>query len=115
MGSGRGYDKGEADYINCPFEKEEFFSFYEALVNGERAPLHSFEKENHFEACMPIEVITKRGFKSLTFGPMKPVGLEKEDGKRPFAVVQLRQDNKESSLYNIVGFQTNLKWGDQDG
>ena len=108
------YDKGEADYINCPFDKEQFFNFYDALINAERAPLHSFEKENHFEACMPIEVIAKRGFKSLTFGPMKPVGLENKDGKRPFAVVQLRQDNKESSLYNIVGFQTNLKWGEQD-
>jgi len=108
------YDKGEADYINCPFDKEQFFTFYDALINAERAPLHNFEKENHFEACMPIEVIAKRGFKSLTFGPMKPVGLEKEDGKRPFAVVQLRQDNIESSLYNIVGFQTNLKWGEQD-
>ena len=108
------YDKGDADYINCPFDKEQFFTCYEALVNGERAPLHSFEKENHFEACMPIEVIAKRGFKSLTFGPMKPVGLEDKDGKRPFAVVQLRQDNLESSLYNIVGFQTNLKWGEQD-
>lgn len=108
------YDKGEADYINCPFDKEQFFNFYDALINAERAPLHSFEKENHFEACMPIEVIAKRGFKSLTFGPMKPVGLENKDGKRPFAVLQLRQDNKESSLYNIVGFQTNLKWGEQD-
>ena len=108
------YDKGEADYINCPFDKEQFFTFYDALINAERAPLHDFEKETHFEACMPIEVIAKRGFKSLTFGPMKPVGLEKEDGKRPFAVVQLRQDNKESSLYNIVGFQTNLKWGEQN-
>lgn len=107
------YDKGEADYINCPFTKEEFFTFYEELINAERAPLHEFEKENHFEACMPIEVIAKRGFKSLTFGPMKPVGLEDKNGKRPFAVVQLRQDNKESSLYNIVGFQTNLKWGEQ--
>lgn len=107
------YDKGEADYINCPFTKEEFFTFYDALINAERAPLHDFEKENHFEACMPIEVIAKRGFKSLTFGPMKPVGLEDKYGKRPFAVVQLRQDNKESSLYNIVGFQTNLKWGEQ--
>ena len=107
------YDKGEADYINCPFTKEEFFTFYDALINAERAPLHDFEKENHFEACMPIEVIAKRGFKSLTFGPMKPVGLEDKNGKRPFAVVQLRQDNKESSLYNIVGFQTNLKWGEQ--
>lgn len=107
------YDKGEADYINCPFTKEEFFTFYDALINAERVPLHDFEKENHFEACMPIEVIAKRGFKSLTFGPMKPVGLEDKNGKRPFAVVQLRQDNKESSLYNIVGFQTNLKWGEQ--
>lgn len=108
------YDKGEADYINCPFNKEQFFAFYDALINAERVPLHEFEKENHFEACMPIEVIAKRGFKSLTFGPMKPVGLEDKDGKRPFAVVQLRQDNLESSLYNIVGFQTNLKWGEQD-
>ena len=107
------YDKGEADYINCPFGKDQFFAFYEELINAERAPLHSFEKENHFEACMPIEVIAKRGFKSLTFGPMKPVGLEDKNGKRPFAVVQLRQDNSESSLYNIVGFQTNLKWGEQ--
>ena len=108
------YDKGDADYINCPFNKEQFFTFYEALIAAERAPLHNFEKENHFEACMPIEVIAKRGFKSLTFGPMKPVGLEDKNGKRPFAVVQLRQDNLESSLYNIVGFQTNLKWGEQD-
>lgn len=108
------YDKGKADYINCPFNKEQFFAFYEELVNAERVPLHEFEKENHFEACMPIEVIAKRGFKSLTFGPMKPVGLEDKDNKRPFAVIQLRQDNLESTLYNIVGFQTNLKWKEQD-
>lgn len=108
------YNKGDADYINCPFNKDEFFTFYEELVKAERVPLHDFEKENHFEACMPIEVIAKRGFKSLTFGPMKPVGLEDINNKRPFAVVQLRQDNLESTLYNIVGFQTNLKWKEQD-
>ncbi len=108
------YDKGDADYINCPFDKEQFMLFYDALVNSERVALHSFEKEKHFEACMPIEVIAKRGYKALTFGPMKPVGLEDKDGKRPYAVVQLRQDNKESSLYNIVGFQTNLKWKEQN-
>ena len=99
------YDKGDADYINCPFTKEEFLKFYEELVNATRVPLHDFEKEVHFEACMPIEVIAKRGMKSLTFGPMKPVGLTPPDGSKPFAVVQLRQDNAIGDLYNIRSFQ----------
>ena len=108
------YDKGDADYINCPFTKEEFDSFYHELINANRVPLHDFEKELHFEACMPIEVIAKGGPKSLTFGPMKPVGLTKPDGTKPYAVVQLRQDNAIGDLYNIVGFQTNLTWKEQD-
>lgn len=108
------YDKGDADYINCPFTKEQFFDFYQELINAKRVPLHQFEKELHFEACMPIEVIAKGGYKSLTFGPMKPVGLTTPSGERPFAVVQLRQDNAIGNLYNIVGFQTNLTWGEQE-
>lgn len=108
------YDKGDADYINCPFTKEQFFAFYEELINANRVPLHDFEKELHFEACMPIEVIAKGGYRSLTFGPMKPVGLTPENGEKPFAVVQLRQDNAIGDLYNIVGFQTNLTWKEQD-
>lgn len=108
------YDHGTSDYINCPFEKDEFFNFYYELIKGERVELHSFEKEKHFEACMPIEAIAAKGFKTLTFGPMKPVGLEKDENtRRPFAVVQLRQDNVNGDLYNIVGFQTNLKFGEQ--
>ena len=108
------YDKGDADYINCPFNKEQFFNFYNELINATRVPLHEFEKELHFEACMPIEVIAKGGHKSLTFGPMKPVGLTPPSGEKPFAVVQLRQDNAIGDLYNIVGFQTNLTWKEQD-
>ena len=108
------YDKGDADYINCPFTKEEFERFYNELINANRVPLHDFEKELHFEACMPIEIIAKGGPKSLTFGPMKPVGLTKPDGSKPYAVVQLRQDNAIGDLYNIVGFQTNLTWKEQD-
>lgn len=107
------YDKGDADYINCPFTKDEFFAFYNELINANRAPLHDFEKEVHFEACMPIEVLAKRNPKTLLFGPMKPVGLERPDGTRPYAVVQLRIDNATKDLYNIVGFQTNLTWGEQ--
>ena len=108
------YDKGDADYINCPFSKEDFFSFYNELINATRVPLHDFEKELHFEACMPIEVIAKGGPKSLTFGPMKPVGLTPDNGIKPYAVVQLRQDNAIGDLYNIVGFQTNLTFKEQD-
>lgn len=108
------YDKGEAAYLNCPMNEEEFYAFREALVNAEVAPLKEFEKEKFFEGCMPIEVMAGRGPKTMLFGPMKPVGLEDpKTGKRPYALIQLRQDNAAASLYNIVGFQTHLKWGEQ--
>ncbi|WP_313508614.1 FADH(2)-oxidizing methylenetetrahydrofolate--tRNA-(uracil(54)-C(5))-methyltransferase TrmFO [Enterococcus sp.] len=108
------YDKGEAAYLNCPMTKEEFYAFREALLEAEVAPLKAFEKEKFFEGCMPIEVMAGRGPKTMLFGPMKPVGLEDpKTGKRPYAVIQLRQDNAAASLYNIVGFQTHLKWGEQ--
>ena len=116
------YDKGEAAYLNAPMTKQEFMDFHEALINAEEAPLNSFEKEKYFEGCMPIEVMAKRGIKTMLYGPMKPVGLEYPDDytgprdgdfKTPYAVVQLRQDNAAGSLYNIVGFQTHLKWGEQ--
>lgn len=108
------YDKGEAAYLNCPMTEEEFDRFYEALITSETVPLKEFEKEIFFEGCMPVEVMAKRGKKTLLFGPMKPVGLEDpKTGKIPYAVVQLRQDNSAGTLYNIVGFQTHLKWGPQ--
>ncbi len=108
------YDKGEAAYLNCPMTKDKFFNFYNALITAEAAPLKEFEKEIYFEGCMPFEEMAKRGEKTLLFGPMKPVGLEDpKTDKRPYAVVQLRQDNSEGTLYNIVGFQTHLKWGEQ--
>ncbi|AVI40903.1 FADH(2)-oxidizing methylenetetrahydrofolate--tRNA-(uracil(54)-C(5))-methyltransferase TrmFO [Bacillus pumilus] len=108
------YDKGEAAYLNCPMTEEEFDRFYEALISAKTVPLKEFEKEIFFEGCMPIEVMAKRGKKTMLFGPMKPVGLEDpKTGKRPYAVVQLRQDDAAGTLYNIVGFQTHLKWGDQ--
>lgn len=108
------YDKGEAAYLNCPMTEEEFNAFRDALISAEVAPLKEFEKEKYFEGCMPIEVMASRGPKTMLFGPMKPVGLEDpKTGKRPFAVIQLRQDNAAASLYNIVGFQTHLKWGEQ--
>ncbi|OCS87663.1 FADH(2)-oxidizing methylenetetrahydrofolate--tRNA-(uracil(54)-C(5))-methyltransferase TrmFO [Caryophanon tenue] len=108
------YDKGEAAYLNCPMTKEEFDAFRQALIEAECAPLKEFEKEKYFEGCMPIEVMAARGEKTMTFGPMKPVGLEDpKTGKRPYAVVQLRQDDAAGTLYNIVGFQTHLKWPEQ--
>jgi methylenetetrahydrofolate--tRNA-(uracil-5-)-methyltransferase len=108
------YDKGEAAYLNCPMTEEEFDRFYEALITSETVPLKEFEKEIFFEGCMPVEVMANRGKKTLLFGPMKPVGLEDpKTGKIPYAVVQLRQDNSAGTLYNIVGFQTHLKWGPQ--
>lgn len=108
------YDKGEAAYINCPMTEEEFNAFYNALVQAETVPLKEFEKEIFFEGCMPIEVMANRGIKTMLFGPLKPVGLEDpRTGKRPYAVVQLRQDDAAGTLYNIVGFQTHLKWGAQ--
>lgn len=109
------YDRGTPDYINCPMTKEEYTAFYNELVNAETAPLKEFEDRKVFEGCMPVEVMAKRGFETLTFGPLKPVGLvNPKTGKDDaYAVVQLRQDNKEATLYNMVGFQTNLKWGEQ--
>lgn len=107
------YDKGDAAYINCPMNKDEFDAFYQALLDAETAELHAFEEETYFEGCMPFEEMARRGEKTLLFGPMKPVGLETPDGKKPYAVVQLRQDNAVATLYNIVGFQTHLKWGEQ--
>lgn len=106
------YDKGEASYINCPMTEEQFDVFYDAVINANCAHLHDFEDEKYFEGCMPFEEMAKRGKKTLLFGPMKPVGLEDEDHK-PYAVVQLRQDNAAASLYNIVGFQTHLTWPEQ--
>lgn len=107
------YDKGSADYINCPLTREEFDAFYDALIHAETAEVHGFENDEVFEGCMPFEVMAKRGRDTLLYGPMKPVGLRKPDGTKPYAVVQLRQDNAEASLYNVVGFQTHLKWGEQ--
>ncbi|TLS49858.1 FADH(2)-oxidizing methylenetetrahydrofolate--tRNA-(uracil(54)-C(5))-methyltransferase TrmFO [Paenibacillus antri] len=108
------YDKGEAAYLNCPMNEEEWNAFYEALTTAEAAPLKEFEKEVYFEGCMPIEVMASRGKQTLLFGPLKPVGLvDPRTGKQPFAVVQLRQDNSAGTLFNLVGFQTHLKWGEQ--
>ena len=108
------YDKGEAAYLNCPMSEEEFDRFYNALITAETAPIKAFEKEVFFEGCMPIEEMAQRGRKTMLFGPMKPVGLEDpRTGKKPFAVIQLRQDDAAGTLFNIVGFQTHLKWGAQ--
>ena len=113
------YDKGEASYINCPMNKEEYEKFYEILINAPRIELKDFEKNSKerakfFESCLPIEVLAARGKDTLRFGPMKPVGLvDKRTGIENYAVVQLRQDNKDATMYNLVGFQTNLKWGSQ--
>jgi methylenetetrahydrofolate--tRNA-(uracil-5-)-methyltransferase len=106
------YDKGEADYINCPMTEEEYTKWYDAVINAKAAKIKDFELKV-FEGCMPFEEMAKRGFKTLLFGPMKPVGLEKEGEKRPFAVVQLRQDNLKKTMYNLVGFQTHLTFSEQ--
>ena len=105
------YGRGD-DYLNCPMTKDEYFVFYRALITAETAELRAFETPRVFEGCMPVEVMAKRGELTLCYGPMKPVGLETEDNA-PFAVVQLRQDDKDGRLYNIVGFQTNLKFSEQ--
>ena len=107
------YDKGEASYINCPMNADEFEAFYDALIHAECVNLHDFEKETYFEGCMPIEEMARRGKKTMLFGPLKPVGLEKDKDSHPVAVVQLRQDNVAASMYNIVGFQTHLTWPEQ--
>lgn len=109
------YGKGDGDdYINCPMDEETYKAFYEALTTAERADVHGFEKKMVFEGCLPVEVLADRGFQTLAFGPMKPVGLvDPRTGKEPYAVVQLRRENAEGTLYNLVGFQTRLKWGEQ--
>lgn len=109
------YDKGEASYINCPMNKEEYERFYNILINAPRIEQHDFEKDaKFFESCLPVEVLASRGVDTLRFGPMKPVGLiDKRTGVENYAVVQLRQDNSAKTLFNLVGFQTNLKWGAQ--
>jgi methylenetetrahydrofolate--tRNA-(uracil-5-)-methyltransferase len=108
------YGKGGDDYVNCPLTEDEYGAFFEALTTAECATLHAFEHEFFFEGCLPVEVIASRGRETLLFGPMKPVGLvDPRTGRRPFAVVQLRQDNLAASHFSIVGFQTQLKWGEQ--
>ena len=110
------YGRGEADYVNCPMTRERYYAFVEALVNAETIPLRDFEADDNkfFEACLPVEVLARRGCDALAYGPLRPVGLtDPRTGKRPFAVVQLRQDNLTATLYNLVGFQTNLKWSEQ--
>lgn len=109
------YDKGEASYINCPMNKEQYEKFYDILINAPKIELKEFEKNaKFFESCLPIEVLASRGVDTLRFGPMKPVGLvDKRTGEENYAVVQLRQDNSAKTLFNLVGFQTNLKWGSQ--
>ena len=109
------YDDGAGDYLNAPMNEEEFFEFWDFLLRAEVSLPREFEEDAYFEACLPIEVMAKRGRKTLLYGPLKPVGLkDPRTGRKPHAVVQLRQDNKEGTLYNLVGFQTRLKWGEQD-
>jgi methylenetetrahydrofolate--tRNA-(uracil-5-)-methyltransferase len=112
---GARYGHGGEDYINCPLDKKEYTLFLEQLLGAEQVPLHSFEEPRYFEGCLPIEIMARRGKETLRFGPMKPVGLpDPRTGKIPYAVVQLRQDNHEGTLYNMVGFQTKLKWPEQE-
>ena len=113
---GARYDRGEADYINCPMERDEYDAFYDALVSAERAPLHDFDVADPkvYEGCMPIEVMAGRGRDTLRYGPLRPVGLiDPHTGRRPWANIQLRKENAAGTMYNIVGFQTNLKFGEQ--
>ena len=108
------YDRGSADYINCPMDREEYLAFWRELCAAQEAEVHGFEDANVFEGCMPVEVMARRGEQTLCFGPLKPRGLrDPATGKEPYAVVQLRRDNADGTLYNIVGFQTHLKWGEQ--
>ena len=108
------YDKGTADYVNCPMTGEEYLAFWEALTTAEEAPVHGFEDKNVFEGCMPVEVMARRGRDTLCYGPLKPRGLkDPKTGKEPYAVVQLRRDNKDGSVYNLVGFQTHLRFPEQ--
>lgn len=107
------YGKGTADYINCPMTRDEYYAFYDALISAETADVEEFDSIHLYEGCMPVEEMAKRGRDTLKFGPLKPVGLSNPDGTRPYAVVQLRQDDAEGTLYNIVGFQTRLKFPEQ--
>ena len=108
------YDRGNADYVNCAMDKDQYEAFIKELVSAEEAEVHGFEDKNVFEGCMPVEVMARRGFDTLRYGPLKPVGLtDPSTGKEPFAVGQLRQDNAEGSVFNLVGFQTHLKFGEQ--
>lgn len=113
------YDKGDADYLNCPMDKEQYLAFYDALIHAEEAALHDFDKEQQknltvFEGCMPVEVMAKRGIDTLRFGPLKPVGLtDPRTGREPYACIQLRAENKEKTMYNLVGFQTHLTISEQ--
>ena len=110
------YGRGDADYVNCPFTREEYEAFYDALIHAESAPLHEFDRRDFkvYEGCMPIEVMARRGADTLRYGPLKPVGLtDPNTGKRPYAVAQLRRENAAGSMYNLVGFQTNLKFPEQ--
>ena len=111
--TGDRYGKGTNDYINCPMDKEEYYAFVDALLSAERAHLHEFEKGEIFEGCMPVEIMASRGRDTLRFGTLKPVGLYDEEGKRPYAVLQLRKENTAGEAYNLVGFQTNLKFPEQ--
>ncbi len=108
------YDRGTADYINCALSEEEYLAFWKELCAAEQAQVHGFEDKNVFEGCMPVEVMARRGVQTLAFGPLKPKGLpDPKTGREPYAVVQLRRDNAQGTLYNLVGFQTHLKWGEQ--
>lgn len=108
------YDKGTPDYINCPLSKDEYLTFWRELTQAQEAEVHGFEDKNVFEGCMPVEVMARRGEDTLRFGPLKPRGLiDPKTGREPYAVVQLRRDNTEGTIYNLVGFQTHLKWGEQ--
>ena len=108
------YDKGTADYVNCPMDKEEYLAFVKELVSAKEAPVHGFDDGGVFEGCMPVEVMARRGVDTLRYGPMKPVGLiDPRTGRENYAVVQLRRDNADGTIYNIVGFQTHLTWGEQ--
>ena len=108
------YDRGTADYINCPMDRDQYDAFYKELVSAQQAEVHGFEDGNVFEGCMPVEVMARRGYDTLRFGPMKPVGLkDPKTGKEPYAVVQLRKDNADGSVYNLVGFQTHLRFPEQ--
>ncbi|MBR1988719.1 MAG: methylenetetrahydrofolate--tRNA-(uracil(54)-C(5))-methyltransferase (FADH(2)-oxidizing) TrmFO [Clostridia bacterium] len=108
------YDKGDADYLNCAMDRDEYLAFYNELINAKTAELHEFEKKNIFESCMPIEIMAKRGMDSIRFGPLKPVGIKNpHKNERPYAVVQLRKENNSATMYNMVGFQTNLTFPEQ--